>query len=383
MKKAVQFGAGNIGRGFLGQLFSQSGYETVFVDIDRRVVDALNQRRSYTIEIAEEKIQTITIDKVRAIHAEDSERVAEELKDADIAATAVGNAALPQIAPLVTKGIQRRADSESKYPLNIILCENLLNAAKIFREYVFSHLEESYQAYVEHNLGLVESVVSRMVPILPEEIRRKDPAFVRVEKYCTLPVDGTAFKGSTPEIKGMVLSPNIKAYERRKIYTHNAGHAICAYLGYLKGYTYIWESLKSPEIYRMVRDALKETGRALIEQEKFSPKEQWQHVEDLLQRFSNRVLEDTVYRVGRDPLRKLAKEDRLIGSATLAWKYKIEPLNVCKGIAAALKYDCKEDAQAVKLQSYLQSKGMDWVLSSVCELEPEGKIGKLVKQFYK
>ena len=382
MKKAVQFGSGNIGRGFLGQLFCQSGYETVFIDIDKRVVDTLNQKQSYTIEIVGEKTQTITIDKVRALNAKELEQVAEELKDADIAATAVGNAALPQIAPLVAKGIERRVDSGVKKPLNIIICENLLHASRIFREYILSHLEDSYKAYVENNLGLVESVVSRMVPILPEKIRSKDPTFVRVEEYCILPVDGKAFKGATPQIKGLAPSDNIKAYERRKLYTHNAGHAICAYLGYLKSYEYVWQSLEDPRIQRIVRDALEETGRALIQQEKFAPKEQWEHVEDLLHRFSNKALGDTVYRVGRDPLRKLAKEDRLIGSATLAEKYGIKPRNVCQGIVAALKYDYEEDAQAVKLQSYLKSKGVDWVLANICEIDPEEQIGKLVKMYY-
>jgi len=382
MKKAVQFGAGNIGRGFLGQLFCQSGYETVFIDIDKRIVDTLNQRQSYTIEIVGEKTQNITIDKVRAVNAKESNQVAEELKDADIAATAVGNAVLSQIAPLVAKGIEKRAEAGIKNPLNIIICENLLHASQIFREYILSHLEESHKNYLENNLGLVESVVSRMVPILPEEIRRKDPTFVRVEEYCTLPVDGKAFKGATPQIKGLAPSDNIKAYERRKLYTHNAGHAICAYLGYLKSYEYVWQSLKDPQIQKIVRGALEETSRALIQQEKFAPQEQWAHVEDLLQRFSNKALGDTVYRVGRDPLRKLAKGDRLIGSANLAEKYGIEPLNVCQGIAAALKYDYKEDPSAVKLQSYLKSKGVDWVLANICELDPESLIAKLVKRFY-
>ena len=94
IKKAVQFGAGNIGRGFLGQLFFESGYETVFVDLDEGLVSGLNRCRSYPLRIVGANPRELLIERVRAVRGNDIRVVAEEIKDARIMATAVGVGAI-------------------------------------------------------------------------------------------------------------------------------------------------------------------------------------------------------------------------------------------------------------------------------------------------
>ncbi|MCK4401908.1 mannitol dehydrogenase, partial [bacterium] len=244
MKKAVQFGAGNIGRGFIGQLLFQSGYETTFIDVNDKVISAINLEGSYTINIVGENPSSLKVRNIRAINARDTKAAASELVSADIAVTAVGNSVLEKIAPLVANGLVERKKQNIDKPLNIIICENLLDAGRIFRKYVMESLDKTMWDYAEKNLGLVESVVSRMVPVVPRDISEKDPLYVAVEEYCTLPVDKKGFIGEIPDINGMVPYEDIAAYEERKIYTHNAGHSICAYLGYQKGYEFIWEALE-------------------------------------------------------------------------------------------------------------------------------------------
>ena len=51
MKKAVMYGAGNIGRGFIGALFSQSVYSVSFIDIAKPVVNGLNEAHSYPLRL--------------------------------------------------------------------------------------------------------------------------------------------------------------------------------------------------------------------------------------------------------------------------------------------------------------------------------------------
>ena len=379
MKKAVQFGAGNIGRGFIGQLFFQSEYETVFVDIRDEVVSAINQKGSYTINIVGERPSSLKVQNIGAINARDTKVVAIELVSADIAATAVGNSVLPKIAPLIADGLAERKKKNVKKPLNIIICENLLGAGQVFRKLILESLDKALWDYAEKNLGLVESVVSRMVPVVPRNISEKDPLYVAVEEYCTLPVDRKGFIGEIPDINGMVPYEDIAAYEERKIYTHNAGHSICAYLGYQKGYEFIWEALEDKEIYSVVTGALRETGEALIKKHNFNSQKHYEHVDDLLYRFANKALGDTVCRVGRDPIRKLGPNDRLIGSAKLVLEYDIEPVNICKGIAAAMKYDYLEDSSACQLSNSIKQNGIDWVFKNICKINPDSRIGKLVK----
>jgi mannitol-1-phosphate 5-dehydrogenase len=380
MKKAVQFGAGNIGRGFIGQLLFQSGYETTFIDVNDEVISAINQIGSYTINIVGERPSSLKVQNIGAIDAKDTKAAAIELASADIAVTAVGNSVLEKIAPLIADGLVERKKKNIDKPLNIIICENLLGASRIFRKYVMESLDKTMRDYAKENLGLVESVVSRMVPVVPQGISEKDPLYVAVEEYCTLPVDRKGFIGEIPDINGMVPCEDIAAYEERKIYTHNAGHSICAYLGYQKGYEFIWEALEDKEIYSVVTGALRETGEALIEKHDFNSQKHYEHVDDLLYRFANKALGDTVCRVGRDPIRKLGLNDRLIGSAKLVSGYDIEPVNICKGIAAAMKYDCSEDPSACQLSNSIKQNGIDWVFKNICKINPQDKIAKLVKE---
>lgn len=379
MKKAVQFGAGNIGRGFIGQLLFQSGYETTFIDVNEEVISAINRIGSYIINIVGKKPRFLKIQNIKAVSAMDKKAVASELVSADIAVTAVGNSVLEKIAPLIADGLAERKKKNVKKPLNIIICENLLGAGQVFRKLVLESLDETLWDYAKRNLGFVESVVSRMVPVVPQDISKKEPLYIAVEEYCTLPVDRKGFIGEIPDIRGMVSYDNITAYEERKIYTHNAGHSICAYLGYQKGYEFIWEALEDKEIYSVVTGALRETGEALIKKHGFNSQKHYEHVDDLLYRFANKALGDTVCRVGRDPIRKLGPNDRLIGSAKLVLEYDIEPVNICKGIAAALKYDCSEDPSACQLANSIKQKGIDFVFKNICKIESQGKIAKLVK----
>lgn len=380
MKKVVQFGAGNIGRGFLGQLFNSSGYEIVFVDVDPKIVTFLNQKNFYRLKIVGDNSQEIIIDRVRAINAKDVDPVAEEISQAELMATAVGARNLPSVAYLVAKGMEKRASKGIKEPINLIICENLPHASKVFKKYLLKEINPSLIDYLNNHLGLVESVVSRMVPIIPEEIKRKDPTFIMAEEYSILPVDKGGFKGKIPKIKGIIPYPNLFAYEEQKLFTHNTGHAICAYLGYQKGYKYIWESIQDDVIRKIVEKALTETSRALIKKHHFKPEEQQSLVKDLLHRFANKALGDTVVRVGRDPIRKLGPNDRLVGAARLTREYGITPVNICRGIAAAIFFDYPEDEEATKLTRIREKEGIEGILKNICQIDPRDELAQLIKK---
>ncbi len=379
-KKVVQFGAGNIGRGFLGQLFHQSGYKIVFVDIIPELVSSLNKKGFYHLRIVGDNPQDLIINNIKAINARNIDEVAEEIVSADLLATAVGAKNLPSVSSLIARGIEKRAKEGVKEPIDLIICENIPQASKVLKGYLVKEIDPRYLTYLEEKLGLVETVVSRMVPIISAELRRKDPTFIMAEEYNILPVDRRGFKGKIPQIRGMIAYDNLFAYEEQKLFTHNTGHAISAYLGYQKGYRYIWEAIEDEEIKDIVQKALMETSQALIKKHHFKEEEQYNLVKDLLRRFANKALGDTVLRVARDPIRKLEPEERLVGAARLTERYKIRPVYISKGIAAAIFFDHERDEEALKLSKIRKKEGVDAVLKNICKIDPKEDLAILIKE---
>jgi mannitol-1-phosphate 5-dehydrogenase len=376
-ESAIVFGAGLVGRGFLGQLLTESGYEVVFVDIDRELVDAINARHGYGLRLVDgEETQVLWIEPVSAVDGGDADRVTAQLCGAGLAATAVGARALRDIAPVFAQSIKARAESGQDLPLNVIVCENVKNAATIFREMVRSELDPGYRPYLEQHVGFVMAVIGRMVPLTSQEMREENRAFVIAEPYRDLPVSRDGFVGSIPAIIGLHAETHFDAWVARKLYLHNAGHAMLAYLGYLKGLTFGYEALHDADVRPLLEQALCESKDALMRGYGLAEAELCDHVTELSRRFDNRALADSIFRLARDPLRKLGPEDRLVGAARFALQQGIVPEGLAWGIAAGLAYDDPRDRRAIELQGLVESEGVDGVLGTLCGLEPSSRQSK-------
>lgn len=380
MRKAIQFGAGNIGRGFLGQLLSQSSFEIVFIDISNELVNLINQEKKYIIEIADSKKSQIEVTNIKAIHFSSSYEIIKEILEADLLISAVGVKAVSEIIPLISKGIIQRAILKIKKPINIIICENMYESAKFFKNAINKNIPKKFKHYFNQKVGFVEAVIGRMIPILSEAEKKKSPLLIRAEKYCILPVDKSGFKGKAFRIKNMVLCKNFLGYIERKLYMHNTSHAICAYLGWLKKYKYIYQAIRDREIRKIVLLALDEATRVLVKRDKITLQTHKRYINDLINRYNNKFLKDTIERVAKDPIRKLAVNDRLIGIAKLCLKYKIEPINISIGIAAALNYFNENDKEAKILNCRLNKEGLEKILNDICKIKKSDKLYPFIIQ---
>lgn len=367
MKKAVMYGAGNIGRGFIGQLLSQSGYEVVFIEVNPQIVDRLNSDRCYPVRFASDKGNyEVVIENVRAVNGLDMESVAKEISEADVMATAVGVNILPRIAAPIAKGLRKRWEHRNFKPLNIIICENLIDANHYLKNLIKNELTLPETVYLNEIVGFVEASIGRMVPVVTPEMQEGNILRVCVEEYGELPVDKDGFAGKIPEIKNMVPFSPFEYYIHRKLFIHNMGHAITAYLGQNKGYQYIWEAVGDAGIREIVHAAMMESAQALSREHRVELEKIQEHVEELLIRFGNKQLGDTVERVGRDLQRKLSPNDRLIGALNLCIKNQVTPTHICIGVAAALQFT---DTAGGTVTNMLLEQGPSEVLDKVCGLE--------------
>lgn len=352
--KAVMYGGGNIGRGFVGALLSQSGYEVTFIDVAEPVVKALQKKGTYPVRyVSSDGCEDVWIENVTAVNGNDAAAASQAIADCDIMATAVGARILKFIVPNIVAGLRKRW-AEGKAPLNIIICENLMDANKVLEGMLKEHLSQQEQILFDETVGLVEASIGRMVPVQTDAMKAGEPMRVCVERYGFLPVDKGAFKGEIPQISSMVPFEPFDFYIKRKLYIHNMGHAVCAYLGDLLGLEYIYQAIDEPDIRLVVQNAMLESAVALSEKYHIALQDILRHIDDLLHRFTNAALQDTCQRVGGDPSRKLSAQDRLIGSSKLLMEAGQMPAYISVGAAAGLKRLLDENSIPQSLQNAKQ-----------------------------
>lgn len=350
------YGAGNIGRGFIGQLFSNSGYSVGFVDINKEVIGRLNTDREYPVDVVSGDIVDEQIVKnVYGIDGTDNELVANEIASADIMATAIGVNVLKFIAKPIALGLKKRFEANAK-PFNIIICENLIGADEFLKGLIKEQIPE-YAERVEKEIGFVEASIGRMVPVVPEEKKQGNPLRVYVEPYNILPVDKNAFKGEIPDIANLYPFAPFNLFIQRKLFMHNMSHATCAYLGYLRDYSYIYEAVADFDIRLVAYKALTQSALAVSKENGVDIDILLSHAENLIYRFTNKALGDTVERVGKDTMRKLSNNDRLIGAILLAEKHDLPCTYLCIGVAAGMLFNPDADERSKELYAFAKENG--------------------------
>lgn len=377
MQNAIQFGAGNIGRGFIGAFLSKSGYKVTFVDINEDILKALNTQKSYKIFIKDVECFEEKIENISAINSL-SKEILDTILNANIITTALGPLVLPKIAVSIANGIKLRKEKNVTQFLNIIACENMVGATDFLKEEIIKYLNNEEIAYLNEYIGFPNSSVDRIVP----PIKNENIVDVTVEKFYEWNVEKSKLKGDIPEIFGMNLVDNLISYVERKLFTLNTGHAITAYLGYLKNYRTIDESIEDEKILNIVKGAMIESGKGLVKKYNLDLEEHLKYIDKILNRFKNKYLEDDVIRVGREPLRKLSEKDRLVNPLITAKNYDLGIDNLIIGISAALHYKNKDDKQSLELQKDIETLGLKETIKKISNIDDIGILEK-IEECYK
>ena len=353
--KALHFGGGNIGRGFIGKILAEAGYEVVFADINMTVIDRLNQDHGYTVHVVGEGVdQKETVKNVRGINSGDEAAVTAEISDATLVTTAVGPPVLEILAPLLARSLAARYRAGGA-PLNIIACENMVRGSSFLKEKVLAAAGDD-AALIDANTGFVDCAVDRIVP--PVRGGDADPLAVTVEVFSEWIVDSTQFKGAVPAIAGMIATDKLMAFIERKLFTLNTGHTALAYFGQLAGKKTVGEAMQDDAVRHAAEAVMKESGAVLIRRYAFDPAAHRAYIDKILKRFANPYLHDDIDRVARQPLRKLGAQERFIKPLNGMLEYDLPHEATVRAIAATLHYHNPDDPQAVEMQYYRQAHGI-------------------------
>ncbi|MGO4680472.1 mannitol-1-phosphate 5-dehydrogenase [Microbacterium sp. 2MCAF23] len=353
MPVAVHFGAGNIGRGFVGLLLHEGGYDLVFSDVAADLVNAINAAPEYTVHEAGPGGVDHFVTGYRAVDSRtDPEAAASAVATADVVTTAVGVTVLRFVAPTIVAGLRLR--DAGRAPLQIMACENAIGATDLLRTEIATAAGEDAPALLARAV-FANTAVDRIVPAQAPG----QGVDVTVEPYFEWAIESGPFGDDPPHIPGAHLVADLAPYIERKLFTVNTGHAATAYFGERAGAITIAEALEDPATAAAVEAALQETSSVLSTVHGLDPAELAEYRAKILDRFRNPLLPDTVRRVGRQPLRKLSRHERFIGPAAQAAERGLGTAALVAAVGAALSFDAPEDEEAVRLQELLRTLDAD------------------------
>lgn len=379
-KKILIFGAGKIGRSFVGQLFSLADYEIVFVEAYSALTDSLNGRQSYTVIIRDSNHpdleQILEINNIRAVHTSDVPQILKEIVEADIIATSVGKAGLAKIAVVLAEGLKLRYSESPDRPVDIIIAENIRNADSFLEGELRSG---GLDPIPENFVGLIETSIGKMVPVMTREQMESDPLAVYAEPYNSLILDKRGFQNPVPEVQGLSPKNNMKAWVDRKLFIHNMGHAALAYQSsyHHPELVYTWEALEIPALHKKVRDTMFQSAKILkrLYPDEFTDHQLAEHVDDLLERFANKSLGDTIFRVGSDLSRKLGGEDRLMVPILAGLDMKVPYDLILEAWVKGCSFKAKgEDGKELETDLSFKQKykhNFEKILREHCNINPE------------
>jgi mannitol-1-phosphate 5-dehydrogenase len=347
---AVHFGAGNIGRGFVGLLLHRAGYEVVFADVVDELIDGLKRTPRYRVKEVGLASREEVVDNYRAVNSRrDEPAVVDEIASADIVTTAVGPTVLKFIAPVIAAGLRQRPGGAA--PVAVMACENAVNATDVLAGHIREQVPDAEWPAVTARTVFANTAVDRIVPAQSGQ----DGLDVTVETYFEWAIERPPFGGQEPSIPDATWVDNLAPYIERKLFTVNTGHATTAYHGFARGISKLSDALADDAVRTAVEGVLAETKQLLVAKHDFPAEAQQAYVDKILQRFANPYLPDTVDRVGRQPLRKLSRSERLIGPAAELAERGIRPQYLLATVDAALSFDVPQDPESVELQHLLKT----------------------------
>lgn len=310
--RIVIIGAGATGRGQLGQVAFSAGWAVTYIERDQGLVDALKRSGRFRVGLAGERVVDLEVSDFQVFHTSD-DGGSRAIADADILATAVLPTNLQSTVPIIAQGLKLRRALAVARPLNVIACENMERSSSTLKQYLKKGAPDLDWAWLEQHVGFPDSMVARAVPV-PKD----NPLYLMAEVTQEWSVDLKGLAEPMPRMEGMTLSENQSAALERKLYIKNTGHFSIGILGFRKGYALMDQAARDPEVFELVDGATRESAWAVAAKHHFDRDWLEDYRATFLEAMKSPFLPDEVSRVIREPIRKLTREERLVGPAMLA-----------------------------------------------------------------
>lgn len=374
---AVVFGAGKAGCGHLGHVLFESGYKVFFVSRSREKISAINKVQGYMLRIMGKRNFSFKIPGCVAVNVSDQDTISDIIARSDLVFTAVGITNLDDIAHIIGEGIWRRYSLFGSRPINIIACENIPGAGRYLKHQVVSSVPLEQGIVVEKLTGYSAGLTHR---VLTGGKIEEGHLHYYADTNSPLVLDKKGILGDLPQLNGVRYAEDFTAKFLCKIYTINCAQAVAAYIGKLHGCKHIHEAARHEQIQPIVLGAMREIRLLLTARYAELSTYIDGAIDSAIKQVCNPYMIDTISRVAREPMRKLAPNERLIGPMRMAEAFGLSYDNLTLAAAAALNYNDFSDAQTIEMQQNIYFGGLDRVLTEECGLLPYSKIAKNIKR---
>ena len=349
-KKILIFGAGAIGRGFLAPKFYDKNYSISFVDNNEDLIKKLKKRKKYIAAFTDGNNY-----KINEVHIKDIFNINQkfDIDKYDLVFTCVGP---KQCYEIIEK---------FKGAKNIISCENDYNTKKIIKEITG----------IKNVFFAIPDVITSNTA--PDNLKKIDDLCTVSERGILVVEDN---KLDFSNVAKKLNNKDLNMHWDCKLFIHNAPHAMLAYLGARKKYKFIHQAMNDKQIRKIITKSMDEISFVLIKTRLVNPKFVKYYKDKEIKRFENKILFDPIKRVAREPMRKLASDNRIILSLRLSFLAKQFPLYTLIGLKAALNYYDKNDSESVYLNNLKKSLTEPEILKEVSGIHEKDPISLLCKK---
>ena len=356
MSRIIVIGAGKTGRGFIARLLQEAGKEIVFVDKNEELVANLNQNKEFEVRFFGGVRETYKVNNFMAYTWENEELAKVFEEEAELILVSVGGQNLKEVGNALAKVLK----NDRRY--YIVTAENASKPSVTLKE-----------AIGMENITVSESTVF-CTTIEDEGIH------INSENYPYLQCNAELLEGYVPDAKTIKVISNFSDFLTRKLYTYNAASCVIAYLGWEKGYSNYADAANDEEILELLDQNYEVTNRVLCKEFGYDKEDQAEFAQLSKNKFCDRTIVDTVARNARDPQRKLAAEERIIGPIKLMYKYGEDASVLEKTAAAAICYDNDGEDAWKKIKA---EKTPEEILTDICGLSAGSEIYENILKYVK
>lgn len=380
MRKVLIIGSGRSGRGMLGELLSHEEYEITFSDIDVELTDGLKEQGFYTVKktnLATKESEETRVEGFKVLNTiKDHVDYIHALATSDFVLTALKPDAFDQVIKDIVEAVKYRMTIELTYPTFITLGANYVGLYEKYSSGIYNMLTADEHKYFDSNVYLVMSIVNR---------KNRLPDVVGEDKYRVEGDNKPVLRvEDIPQLveceykpKFFKLEHNLSAAMAIKIWSGNVVQCTMAFVALSKNMTNSYEASMDLDASRIAYYAADEAYQGVAAEYDLSPRTDGQK-EYPVTVFRNEKFSDSLYRIAREPIRKLGKNDRFIGPALCALKHGILPYYICLGAAYGFCYVNEDEPEAVELQKYVEQNGIKNAILHYTDLDLENANEKII-----